>query len=124
MSSNMKWSAHIDEMLSRGNKKLWILRRLSLLGASQADLIDVYIKRIRSILEYAVPAWQSSISQTDRYNIERIQKSACHIILGNKYNGYVDALEKLELQPLESRITDRVTTSLTFYQPALMPPLL
>ena len=94
----MKWSAHIDEMLSRRNKKLWILWRINFLGASQADLIDVYIKQIKSILEYAVPAWQGSISQTDRHEIERIQKSTCHTILGKKYNDYVDALKKVELQ--------------------------
>ena len=99
----MKWNAHIEDMVTRANKKLWILRRLSFLGASQTDLLDIYTKQIRSILEYAVPAWHGSTSQADKCDIERVQKSACHIILGKKYIGYSNALTVLGLEPLEVR---------------------
>ena len=83
----MKWNAHIEDMVTRANKKLWILRRLSFLGASQTDLLDIYTKQIRSILEYAVPAWHGSTSQADKCDIERVQISACHIILGKQDQG-------------------------------------
>ena len=87
ISSNMKWNAHIEDMVTRANKKLWILRRLSFLGASQTDLLDIYTKQIRSILEYAVPAWHGSTSQADKCDIERVLISACHIILGKQDQG-------------------------------------
>jgi hypothetical protein len=69
-----------------------MLRRLSKIGAAREDLLDVFIKQIRSVLELAVPAWQSSISQAEKIDIERVQKSACHIILGENYESYRSAL--------------------------------
>ena len=52
---------------------------------------------------FAVPAWQGSISQADKQVIERVQKSACHIILGKNYSGYKTALTELGLESLEAR---------------------
>ena len=90
-------------MVKKANKRMWILRRLSFLGASQGDLIDVYTKQIRSIVEYAVPAWQGGISLSEKSDLERIQKAACHIILGKDYLHYEQALEALQLESLEDR---------------------
>ena len=69
-------------MIAKANKRLWILRRLKYLGAKQTDLVDIYTKQIRCVLELAAPAWQDSISQVEKLDLERIQKCACHIILG------------------------------------------
>ena len=75
------------------------------LGADENDLVDVYIKQIRSILELAVPAWHGAITQHERLQIERVQKCVAHIILGGDYTSYDIALEKLGLEPLEDRRT-------------------
>ena len=82
ISSDMSWSSKNEFMVGRANKKLWILRRLKRLGATPDDLLDIYIKQVRSILEYAVPVWHPSITGEQRLEIERVQKSAFHIILG------------------------------------------
>ena len=71
--------------------------------AQQDDLIDLYIKQIRSVLELAVPAWHGAITQEERVDIERIQKCAANIILGEEYSSYREALESLNLQSLQSR---------------------
>ena len=65
----------------------------------------MYTKQIRCVLELAAPAWHPSITQEERNNIERVQKSACHIILGNNYNSYENALQHLGLDNLETRRT-------------------
>ena len=62
ISSDLSWSANTSYIISRANKKLWFLRRLKTLGAEDNDLKDVYIKQIRSILEYAAPVWHSSLT--------------------------------------------------------------
>ena len=49
-------------IVDRANAKLWISRRLKKLGADRDDLKDVYIKQVRSILEFAVPVWHSSLT--------------------------------------------------------------
>ena len=84
LTSDLKFKTNTEQMITRAYKKLWMLRRLKHLGATSSDLVDVYFKQIRSLVEYAVPVWQSSISQCERVDLERIQKSACHIILGKQ----------------------------------------
>ena len=101
--SDQKWSSNTKYTVQRANKKLWCLRRLKALGADQSDLLDVYFKQIRSILEYASPVWHSSLTGEDRIKIERVQKSALHIILGLNYNSYRSALKATKLETLFER---------------------
>ena len=103
VSSALSWSANTSFMISRANKKLWFLRRLKALGADDEDLKDVFVKQIRSILEYAVPVWHSSLTMGDSIAIERIQKSALRIILSHRYESYTTALSYMELEPLHLR---------------------
>ena len=73
------------------------------MGASNDDLLEIYRTQIRCVLELAVPVWQGSISQDEKADIERVQKSAFHIILGNEYLSYSNALKVLCLETLERR---------------------
>ena len=45
-------------------------------GLNEKELIDAYVKEVRSILELAVPVWHSGISLEQETKIERVQKSA------------------------------------------------
>ena len=99
----MKWSSNTEYIVKRASNKLWILRRLKNLGAQTDELVDMYIKQCRSILEFAAPAWHGAITVTDRQDIERIQKGALHIILGDKYESYRNALNLTSLESLDAR---------------------
>ena len=101
--SDLSWSSNTDYMVSRCNSKLWVIRRLKKLGASDLDLLDVYSKQIRSILEFAVPVWNSSLTGENISEIERIQKTALHIILGERYISYLNALKLSGLEKLSNR---------------------
>lgn len=109
--SDMKWSSNTENIVKKGYNRVWIMRRLKKLGATTDELKDVYIKQIRSILEFAVPAWHSSITSSERADIERVQKTAAHVILGMEYRTYHSALELLDLETLEAR---RAKLCLTF----------
>ena len=101
--SDLSWSSNTSYIVTRSHKKLWMLRRLKILGANHDDLKDIYFKQIRSILEFAVPVWHSSLTNFDRLRIERIQKSALYIILGEQYQSYTHALKVLAVDPLFKR---------------------
>ena len=103
ISSDLSWHANTEFIVSKANKRLWILRRLAALGASTDDLIKIYRTQIRCVLELAVPVWQSSLSQADKIKIERVQKSALHIMMGEGYLSYNNALRVLSLETIESR---------------------
>ena len=103
ISSDLKFSQNTNYIVKKAFKRIWMLRRLQNLGASEKQLLDVYFKQVRSVLELAVPVWHSSLSKEDSQNIERVQKSAFQVILGPKYTSYNNACKYLNVQPLYER---------------------
>ena len=103
VTSNLSWASNTEYLVERCNKKMWAMRRLKKLGARESDLLEVYFKQIRSIAEYAVPVWNSALTGDEIVKIERIQKTACHIILGQSYGSYTAALKSLGLEKLSVR---------------------
>ena len=68
-------------------------------------ILDVYKKEVRTILEYAVPAWHSSLTLKQSNQIERIQKQAFKIIVEHNYISYEVACTMLSMEPFCSRRT-------------------
>ena len=101
--SDLSWASNTLYMVKRASKKLWCLRRLKNFGAKTKDLLDVYVKQIRCLLEYAVTVWQPSLTVEDSLKIERVQKSALAIILGQNFKSYKYALLQLNLDTLAAR---------------------
>ena len=62
-------------------------------------------KEVRSILEYAAPVWHSGLTKQQSNQIERIQKQAFRIILGQDYISYEVACTILSMEPLYIRRT-------------------
>ena len=85
ISDDLKWEANTKYICSRAYKKLWILRRLRVLIDDNSFLVDVYQKEVRSILEFGVPAWHSRLTKLQSSQIEREQKVAVAIIMGNTF---------------------------------------
>ena len=59
--------------------------------------------QIRSKLDQSAMVWHSSLSQKNRNDLERVQRSAVRCILKERYKGYEDALDKLGLVTLDER---------------------
>ena len=69
IQSDLKWTSNTGQMLVKGYKRLWSLRKLKGMGATLDDLKDVFVKQVRSVLELAVPAWNAALSQIERKDI-------------------------------------------------------
>ena len=52
-SVDLKWNAHVDEIVSRVNKRLYFLRRLKHTQIKSKELVLFYITCIRSVMEWA-----------------------------------------------------------------------
>ena len=87
----------------RGFSKLWMLRRLNIFGAKNSELVDIYKKQVRSILEFASPVWASGITKENSKQIERVQRCALAIILGTDYISYKNGLSILKIERLTIR---------------------
>ena len=77
IQSDMKWTANTDHIVTKAFSRIWILRRLKGMGAKTRELVDMYVKQVRSVLELAVPAWHGAITLVERNDIER-KCTICH----------------------------------------------
>ena len=68
---DVKWTSNTKNLVKRAYRRLWMVKRLRNLGASSADLVDIYVKQVRGLVEFGVPVWQSSITDVERNDIER-----------------------------------------------------
>ena len=103
IKNDLSWKANTNNMIKRAFRKLWIIQRLKRQGANLNDLIDIYIKQVRSILEFGVPVWNSGLTQEEAIDIERVQKAFLHIALKDDYRDYQSALSKTNLETLVVR---------------------
>ena len=101
--SDLRWQDNTNEMCRKAYSRLWMIRNLKKLGVGEYDLLDVYNKQCRSILEQAVPVWAAGITRKECKQIERVQKTALAIILGKAYESYNQGLQKLCVESLEIR---------------------
>lgn len=82
---DLKWQKHVDESTKKAYRNIWILKRLSQLGASRQTLRDTYCKQVRSQLEYCVPIWHPALTEAQTEEVERVQSASLRVILGEKY---------------------------------------
>ena len=83
---------------------MWIIKKLSEIGASIDDLLSTYILRIRIHIEQNCPRWMFSLTQELSNAIEKVQKTALYIILGiYSHRDYYCNLAILDLEPLDQR---------------------
>ena len=50
-----------------------------------------------------MPAWHPGLTLSDSVDIERVQKAALNIILGDRYSSYSSALKATQLDSLSNR---------------------
>ena len=113
LSNDLKWRSNTDTMVKKAYNRLWMIRRLQNHGANLEDLVDIYIKQVRSILEFGVPVWNSGLTKEESSDIERVQKAFFHIALGDGYRNYTVALKQGNLDTLENRRTKLCSTFAT-----------
>ena len=111
ISNDLKWDLNTHAIVKKGNARMQLLRKAATFGPPVEDLKEIYTIFVRSILEQSAVVWHSSLSEENKADLERVQKSALKIILGDKYPGYEQALARLDLETLDSR---RETLCFTF----------
>ena len=80
-----------------------MITKLKYVGVRIEDLLDIYVKYIRSLTEYCSVAFHSSLTVEQSNKIERIQKTSLKVILGEMYVDYPSALEMTALDLLSAR---------------------
>ena len=80
ISHDLSWNKHVENIVKKAGKRLYMLYQLKPAGISQSDLQTVYLSVVRPVLEYACPLWHTNLQQYLPYNIGTIQKRAFRCI--------------------------------------------
>ena len=118
IDSDLKWNTHIDSIYKKSSSRLYFLKHLRRNNIQPIDLFYYYKTIVRPVLEYACPAWHSSITITQSNKLETIQKRALSIIFGSYvYDQYENFCSANEIFTLKER---RETLSRSFFTKAVL----
>ena len=57
LQTNLKLTSNTSNLTRKGWTRMWLIRNLKRLRASEEQLVKVYIEQKRSVLEMACPVW-------------------------------------------------------------------
>ena len=101
VSSNRKWSAHIEHTVQGAQKMAsWALSAFR--DRSSTLMLTLFKTMVRSRLEYCCPVW-NPVKIADIQKLENVQRSFIRKIVGLKDMSYWDRLKKLKLLSLQRR---------------------
>ncbi len=80
LSSDNKWSCHIDNICKSASKQIFVLRKLKYV-LNRQNLNRIYLAYILPLLEYACELWDGC-SNFNIYKLEKLQLEAARIITG------------------------------------------
>ena len=103
ITSDLSWSKNTKAIVKDSNKRMQFLHRAKKFTNNFGDLKKIYMLQIRSKLEQSAAVWHSSLTRKDSKDLERVQKSALKVILGDKYTSYKEALKTIRIDSLEER---------------------
>ena len=103
LSSDLSWNSHVDGIVSKARKRVFLIYRLKRAGIGQCDLVRMHISVIRPVVENACPAWHTNLPKYLSDNIELIQKRCMKTIFPGC--SYDDILEMTNLPTLHDRRT-------------------
>ena len=103
ITSDLKWDVNTKNIIKKSNARMQLLRKIASFGATQDDMIHIYTLFVRSSLEFSSSVWHRSLTTENETDLERVQKSAFRLILGNKYISYQNALNVLKIETLKDR---------------------
>ena len=80
LSSNNKWTSHIDSIINSASKQVSFLRKIKY-KFSRSTLNKLYCAYIRPLLEYASEVWDGC-NRNDSNRLEKLQLNAARIVTG------------------------------------------
>ena len=70
LRSDLKTVSNTQYIVKRAWARMWVVRRLKSLGASEQELLKVLQAQVLSVLHFASPAWSTLITSQENAKIE------------------------------------------------------
>ena len=101
--SDLSWDDNCELLIKKVNGRMQLLRGVQGFGASIVEMVHLWTVFCRSVLEQSCAVWSSSLTQENKDDLERTQKTFAKLVLKERYKNYEDALIILDLDSLEIR---------------------
>ena len=111
VSNNLTWNEHVDAVTKKTTKRMYFIRLLKRAGVAPKELVHIYLASIRSIIEYAAPAWFFPCTGYLIAQLEVIQRRVLRIIF--PCLKYADALKMANIPTIEQRLH---TISMSYFK--------
>ena len=111
INKSLTWDENCQYIIKKVNARMQLIRSVLSFGASNEVMVHLWTVFCRSVLEQSCAVWHSSLSEENKDDLERTQKSFCKMVLKEKYTSYDNALLRLNMETLEER---RSTLQLKF----------
>ena len=85
LSSDLSWGLNTKAIVKKAMSKMWLIRRLKSVKLDSKTILDYYCKEVRPLAEHGVAIWNSALTRSQTLELEKIQKVAIKIILGDQY---------------------------------------
>ena len=121
VTNNLSWDENCSILIKKVNARMQLLRKVWTFGSSSEEMVHLWKLFCRSILEQTCVLWDSGLTEQNRNDLERTQKTFTKLVLQENYENYTSALDILQLETLESR---RKFLSLKFAKSSLADGLL
>ena len=79
ITDDLKWNLNTMNIVKKANARMELVRKMASFGTSVDDLKNIYFLFIMSLLEH------SGLTEENSNDLERVQKLAVKIILGEEY---------------------------------------
>ncbi|TWW54691.1 hypothetical protein D4764_0239290, partial [Takifugu flavidus] len=80
LNNNLDWTHNTDALVKKGNRRLFLLRRLRSFGVQGPLLRTFYDSVVGSAIFYGIVCWSSSITDRDRKRMDRLVRRASSVL--------------------------------------------
>ena len=101
INNKLNWHDHTDYICGKASQRIYFLILLKRAGKQASDIVQVYVSKIRSVLEYACEVWHPGLTQEQSNMIEHVQKRALNVAFPDM--GYEEAMAECGLCSLKQR---------------------
>ena len=103
ITDKLTWDDNCTNLIKKVNARMQLLRGVLSFGATNPEMVHLWITFCRSVLEQSCVVWHGSLTQENENDLERTQKTFCKLVLKEKYKNYEHSLIQLNLDTLKQR---------------------
>ena len=84
VQNDLKWDSQVKQMVGKASAKIWLLRRMKLMGVDENTITEYWKSEGLVHLEYCVPLWAGGINIGQANDLQRTQMRAVAAITGGR----------------------------------------